>query len=96
MFGDDVVFSVATAKEINIECAAYVLNYQSKGVVGYYATLEQAVSKATKYYTVVLMSQPDVTTPIPVKTMITVKKNGFDITADAFDIASGARVTFGK
>ena len=93
---DDVVFSVATAKDINIECAAYVLNYQSKAVVGFYATLEQAVAKATKYYTVVLMSQPEVTTPIPVTNMITVRKNGFEITADAFEIASGARVNFGK
>ena len=51
-----------TAELVNkIDAAAYVLNYQSKAVFGFYATVEQAVENAAKYYTVVLKENAGVT-----------------------------------
>ena len=80
---DNTFFKVAdipTLVQANvIDAAAYVLNYQSKAVFGFYATAEQAIDAATKYYTVVLMKDADCSgKTLEAVASITLKTNGFD------------------
>jgi hypothetical protein len=74
------VANIPTLVQANvIDAAAYVLNYQSKAVFGFYATAEQAIDAATKYYTVVLMKDADCSgKTLEAVASITLKTNGFD------------------
>ena len=69
-------FAVAEAKNVGIEAAAYVLNYQSKAVFGYYGNLDTAVAATAKSYTLVLMKDIEVENVIEPVASITLNLNG--------------------
>ncbi len=69
-------FGVAEAQNVSITAAAYVLNYQSKAVYGYYGDLDSAVAATAKYYTLVLMSNIEVENTINPTASITLNLNG--------------------
>ena len=71
-----VEFSVANAKALNVDAVAYVLNYQSKGVYGFYANLTDAVNATAKYYTLVLLENVEVDSAITPVASITLNLNG--------------------
>jgi len=66
--------------------AAYVLNYQSAAIYGFYATAEDAVKGAYKKYTVVLMKVADYSgKTLEAKAPISLRANGFSFTYAEFE-----------